>query len=86
MPIDEPAQFSSQNKEIVPNQRKSPRNDHGYFAPLLDSEEAAAILKIHPKTLQKLARKGLVHGIHVGKLWRFRSTEIEQWINRQMAG
>jgi excisionase family DNA binding protein len=51
----------------------------------LDTEEAAAIMKIHPKTLQKLARKGMVRGIHVGKLWRFRVSEIEQWAQRQMA-
>ncbi len=51
----------------------------------LNTEEAAAIMKIHPKTLQKLARKGLVRGIHVGKLWRFRVSEIEQWAQRQMA-
>jgi excisionase family DNA binding protein len=57
------------------------------FIPLrfLDTEEAAAIMKIHPKTLQKLARKGLVRGIHVGKLWRFRVSEIERWAQRQMA-
>jgi excisionase family DNA binding protein len=40
------------------------------FEPLLDSEEAAALLNIHPKTLQKLARQGEVAAIHIGKLWR----------------
>ena len=54
--------------------------------PFLDTEEAAGIMKIHPKTLQKLARKGLVRGIHVGKLWRFRASEIERWAQQQMAG
>jgi excisionase family DNA binding protein len=53
--------------------------------PLLDSDEAASIMKIHPKTLQKLARKGIVRGVHVGKLWRFRLSEIERWIDHQMA-
>ncbi len=53
--------------------------------PLLDSDEAASIMKIHPKTLQKLARKGVVRGVHVGKLWRFRASEIEHWISSQMA-
>jgi excisionase family DNA binding protein len=53
--------------------------------PLLDSGEAASIMKIHPKTLQKLARKGIVRGIHIGKLWRFRLSEIERWIDHQMA-
>ena len=30
--------------------------------PLLDSEEAAAIMKIHPKTLQRFARQGRSRG------------------------
>jgi excisionase family DNA binding protein len=51
--------------------------------PLLDSEEAAAIMKIHPKTLQKLARRGEVGGIRVGKLWRFRASDIRNWIATQ---
>jgi excisionase family DNA binding protein len=54
--------------------------------PLLDSDEAASIMRIHPKTLQKLARKGIVRGVHVGKLWRFRASEIEHWISSQLAG
>jgi single-strand DNA-binding protein len=37
------------------------------FEPLLDSNEAAALLRIHPKTLQKLARRGEIKGSHVGK-------------------
>ncbi len=53
--------------------------------PLLDSDEAASIMRIHPKTLQKLARKGIVRGVHVGKLWRFRASEIEHWISSQLA-
>lgn len=52
---------------------------------LLDSEEAAALMKVHPKTLQKLARRGELKGIHVGKLWRFREMDIADWIQRQVA-
>ena len=48
--------------------------------PLLDSEEAAALLKIHPKTLQKLARCGAVHAIRIGKLWRFRASALNRWL------
>jgi excisionase family DNA binding protein len=54
--------------------------------PLLDSDEAAAIMKIHPKTLQRFARLGRIRGVHVGKLWRFRASEIDDWIDRQVAG
>jgi hypothetical protein len=37
--------------------------------------------QIHPKTLQKLARR-VVLGVQVGKLWRFRATEwtISSWV------
>ena len=44
--------------------------------PLLDSEQAAAIVKVHPKTLQRHARNGLVVGVRVGKLWRFRASDL----------
>ena len=54
--------------------------------PLLDSEEAAAIIKIHPKTLQRFARRGLIRGVQIGRLWRFRASEIEGWIQQKLAG
>ena len=52
---------------------------------LLDSVEAAAVLGIHPKTLQRMARSGEIRGIRVGKLWRFRCSEIDMWIERKLA-
>ncbi len=66
---------------------KKPPSSVAPFVPerLLDSDEAAAIMNCHPKTLQKLARKGVVRGVHVGKLWRFRASVIEEWIQRQLA-
>ncbi len=51
------------------------------FEPLLDSEEAAALLKIHPKTLQKLARSREVEAIQIGKLWRFRASALNRWLD-----
>lgn len=50
---------------------------------LIDSEEAAAIIGIHPKTLQRYARRGLIRGVHVGKLWRFRGSTIQEWIDQE---
>ena len=64
--------------------RKPPASESWTPEPLLDSEEAAAIMKVHPKTLQKLARQGRIPGVHVGKLWRFRASVIEAWIAQQM--
>jgi excisionase family DNA binding protein len=56
-----------------------------HFEPLLDSDEAAALLKIHPKTLQRMARRGEIPGIQIGKLWRFRASDLAQWV-QQIAG
>lgn len=43
-----------------------------HFERLVDSREAAPLLQIHPKTLQRLARKGEIRAMRIGKLWRFR--------------
>jgi excisionase family DNA binding protein len=59
------------------------RFDVAEFEPLLDSSEAAALLRIHPKTLQKLARRGEIKGSHVGKPWRFRVSDLNEWLWRQ---
>lgn len=55
------------------------------FEQLLDSDEAAALLKIHPKTLQKMARNGEIAGVQIGKLWRFRATVLNDWLEQKMA-
>jgi excisionase family DNA binding protein len=52
------------------------------FEPLLDSKHPACLLRIHPKTLQKMARRGEIHGTQVGKLWRFRASELNAWTSR----
>lgn len=46
------------------------------FEPLLDSDRAAAIVQVHPKTLQRYARNGIVPGVRLGKLWRFRASDL----------
>jgi excisionase family DNA binding protein len=68
-----------------PTLRKPPTNVGFVPEPLIDSEKAAAIIGIHPKTLQKMARAGEIRAVHVGKLWRFRASIIEEWINRSIA-
>lgn len=54
--------------------------------PLLDSHAAAALLGVHPRTLQRMVLRGEIAGVHVGKLWRFRPSSIDQWIDRQLVG
>ena len=41
------------------------------FNPLRNSEQAAALVKVHPEALPRHARTGLVASLRVGKPWRF---------------
>ena len=53
------------------------------FEPLLDAIEAAALLRMHPNTLKKKARLGEIPGHHIGKYWRFRISDLNDWLWRQ---
>jgi len=53
------------------------------FEPLLTAEEAAEHLRIHPKTLQKLARQQKVPCVRMGKYWRFRLSALDLWVQSQ---
>jgi excisionase family DNA binding protein len=54
--------------------------------PLLDSEQAAAILQLHSKTLQKMARRREIRALQIGKVWRFRASVLDEWIQQKLAG
>ena len=48
--------------------------------PLLDSKQAGSLLKIHPKTVQKMARAGTIPAYRIGDLWRFRASTLDSWL------
>jgi excisionase family DNA binding protein len=50
------------------------------FEQLLDSQEAARLLGIHPKTLKQMARRGEVPAVRIGKFWRFRASALDSWV------
>ena len=54
------------------------------FEPLLNSMQAAALLQVHPKTLQKMAREGKVPSRRIGDLWRFRASELDAWLGLEV--
>jgi excisionase family DNA binding protein len=55
-----------------------------HFERFLNSREAAALLQIHPKTLQRLARKGEIRAMRIGKLWRFRTSDLDSWVDLRL--
>jgi len=71
--------------EVVSKPAKNSQAHEMTFEQLLDSDEAAALLKIHPKTLQKMARSGEITGVQIGKLWRFRASVLNNWLAHKMA-
>jgi len=72
---------------VVPetDRRERPGQSDDVFEPLLDCKEAAALLRIHPKTLRTKARRGIIPAVQVGRLWRFRASALNQWLD-EMAG
>ena len=55
------------------------------FEPVLDTNEAAGLLKIHPKTLQRMARSGRVPAFRIGDLWRFRASALDEWLRSEVS-
>ncbi len=65
------------------------KGHHGGHIPdgveaLLTSKEASQILKIHPKVLERMAKRGEVPALKVGKFWRYRATTLDAWINSRL--
>ena len=69
--------------EINSTSKKQALSDRGKseFESLLDVAEAARLLRIHPKTLRNRARRGVIPGVQVGRLWRFRASVLNEWLD-----
>jgi excisionase family DNA binding protein len=52
--------------------------------PLLTSAEAAKILRVNPKVLERWAKAGDVPALKVGKFWRYRASALESWVDTQL--
>ncbi len=50
---------------------------------ILTLKEVAEYLKLAEKTAYRLAAEGKLPGFKVGGSWRFRRSDIEEWINQQ---
>lgn len=45
--------------------------------PIWDCIEAARFLRLHPKTVKRMARNGQVPGYRLGRRWFFRPSELD---------
>jgi excisionase family DNA binding protein len=48
--------------------------------PLIDAERAAELLQLHPKTVKRLAQQGVLPGMKIGRVWRFRESSLDAWM------
>jgi excisionase family DNA binding protein len=60
------------------------KNGAQEFEPLLDSQQAADLLRVHPETVKRRARSGEIPGMKFGKLWRFRVSALESFVREMM--
>lgn len=56
------------------------------FEPLLSDLHAGQLLGLHPKTVQRMARRGEIPAIRIGRYWRFRASELNAWLETLASG
>jgi excisionase family DNA binding protein len=56
------------------------------FEPLLNDRQAAELLGVHPKTVQRFARNGEIPAIQIGRYWRYRASSLNEWVGLHLTG
>ena len=46
---------------------------------IMTVKELAAYLRVHPSTLYKLLRRGMLPGFRIGSEWRFHRGVVDRW-------
>jgi excisionase family DNA binding protein len=49
----------------------------------LTTEEVLVYLNTTPRTIYRLIRSGELPAVRIGRQWRFRRTDLDDWIERQ---
>ncbi len=52
--------------------------------PLLTSEDVGKVLGIHPKVVERMAKRGELPGLKVGRFWRYRASALDGWIDLRL--
>ena len=51
---------------------------------LLTSKEVGEVLGIHPKVAERMAKRGELPALKVGRFWRYRASALDGWINSRL--
>ena len=53
---------------------------------IMTPSEVASMLKIHLKTVYKLAEKGVIPGSRIGRSWRFSRSDVLELVSSKAMG
>jgi excisionase family DNA binding protein len=51
----------------------------------LTTDEVLGYLKVTPRTIYRLIRCGELPAVRIGRQWRFRRSDLDEWLDRQRA-
>lgn len=82
--VEELGQLNNAEVALIPGNAGKPHP----FEPYVDAKEGAAFLRLHPKTLMRLAREGVVRAYSfsdgVRHHWRFLLSELDTWMRSRV--
>lgn len=55
------------------------------LAAFLTTEDVLGYLRVTHRTIYRLIRSGELPAVRIGRQWRFRRTDLDQWLDRQSA-
>jgi excisionase family DNA binding protein len=79
--------MSTKPDQIIPSIPPQLGSSHRLQEQPVGSREAGHLLTMHPKTVLRKAREGMLPAHPVGrnrKRWRFYLSELDQWLRSQM--
>lgn len=56
------------------------------FPTIMTVEEVAQYLRVHVMTVYRMVYRGELRAARVGRGWRFKRSEIEQWLTENWTG
>ena len=51
---------------------------------LLTSIDVGQVLGIHPKVVERMAKRGELPALKVGRFWRYRASTLDGWITSRL--
>jgi excisionase family DNA binding protein len=56
----------------------------GRMEQLLTSEQVGEILGLHPKVIERYAKRGEIPAFKLGKFWRYRASALDSWVTARL--